>query len=100
MMRNVENKNYRFVSFLSDAQKKIPKKLKKLKNTIENSFEVKIGWRRMRKRENKIIVPFCSYPTRNRKFQKNKKKIQKVKKYQCGLIISQNRFEKAGKERK
>ena len=25
-MRNMENKNYRFVSFLSDAQKKIPKK--------------------------------------------------------------------------
>ena len=30
----------------------------------------------------------------------NCKKIQKIKKYQCGLIISQNRFEKAGKERK
>ena len=25
-MRNMENKNYRFVSFLPDAQKKIPKK--------------------------------------------------------------------------
>ena len=31
-MRNIENKNYRFVSFLPDAQKKIPKKIKKLKN--------------------------------------------------------------------
>ena len=31
MMRNMENKNYRFVSFLPDAQKKIPKKFKKLK---------------------------------------------------------------------
>ena len=28
-MRNMENKNYRFVSFLPDAQKKIPKKIKK-----------------------------------------------------------------------
>ena len=28
-MRNMENKNYRFVSFLPDAQKKIPKKNKK-----------------------------------------------------------------------
>ena len=37
---------------------------------------------------------------RNKKFQKNNKKIQKIKKYQCGFIISQNRFEKAGKERK
>ena len=43
------------------------------------------------------MLPFRSYPRRERKFQKNGKKIQK---YQCGFIISQNRFEKAGKERK
>ena len=49
-MRNIENKNYRFVSFLPDAQQKITKKLK---NTIMDSFQAKIGWRRMRKRENK-----------------------------------------------
>ena len=53
MMRNKENKNYRFVSFLPDAQKKIPKKFKKFKNTIVNSFQAKSDWRRMRKRENK-----------------------------------------------
>ena len=29
------------------------KKLKKLKNTIMDSFQAKIGWKRMRKRENK-----------------------------------------------
>ena len=29
-MRNTENKNYHFVSFLPDAQKKIPKKIIKL----------------------------------------------------------------------
>ena len=52
-MRNMENKNYHFVSFPPDAQKKIPKKLKKLKNTIVDSFQAKIDWRRMRKRENK-----------------------------------------------
>ena len=52
-MRNIENKNYRFVSFPPDAQKKVPKKFKKLKNTIVNSFQAKIDWRRMRKRENK-----------------------------------------------
>ena len=28
-MRDMENKNYRFVSFLPDEQKKIPKKIKK-----------------------------------------------------------------------
>ena len=52
-MRNVENRNYNFVSFLQEAQKKIPKKIKKLKNTIVDSFQAKIDWRRMRKRENK-----------------------------------------------
>ena len=51
-MRNIENKNYRFVSFLPHAQKKIPKKFKKLKNTIVDSFQAKIDWRGMRKREN------------------------------------------------
>ena len=52
-MRNMENKNYCFVSFQPDEQKKIPKKIKKLKNTIVDSFQAKIDWRRMRKRENK-----------------------------------------------
>ena len=52
-MRNMENKNYRFVLFLSNGQKKIPKKIRKLKNTIVDSFQAKIDWRRMRKRENK-----------------------------------------------
>ena len=37
-----------------------------------DSFEAKIGWRRMRKRENKSYrsIPFRSYQTRSRKFQK------------------------------
>ena len=52
-MRNWENKNYRFVLFLPDALKKIPKKFKKFKNTIVDSFQAKIDWRRMTKRENK-----------------------------------------------
>ena len=57
-MRNMENKNYRFVSFLPDTQKKIPKK--KLKNSIVDSFQAQIDWRRMRKSENKnyASVPF------------------------------------------
>ena len=33
--------------------------------------------------------------TQNRKFEKNSKKNQKIKKYHCGLIPSQNRLEKA-----
>ena len=64
------------------------------------SFQAKIGWKRKRKRELKIIVPFLSYPMRNRKFQKNRKKFKKSKKYHCDFITSQNRLEKAEKERK
>ena len=36
---------------------------------------------------------------RNRKFQKNSKDIQKIKKYHYGVISSQNRFEKAQREK-
>ena len=48
----------------------------------------------------KIIVPFGSYQPRNRKFQKNGKKIQKIIKHHYGFFSSQNRLEKAEKERK
>ena len=34
-----------------------------------NSFQAKIGWKRMRNREIKTIAPFLFNPTRNRKFQ-------------------------------
>ena len=47
-----------------------------------------------------MIIPFHSYPRRERKFQKNVKKIQKIKKYHCGFISSEDRQEKAAKERK
>ena len=64
------------------------------------SFQAKIGWKRLKKIENKIISPFRSYPTRNVKFQKNRKKCEKIKKYHYGLISNQNRLEKAEKEEK
>ena len=65
------------------------------------SFQAKI-WKRQRKIENKNcrFVPFRSYLTRNRKFQKNSNKIQKIKEYHYGLISSQNWLEKVDKERK
>ena len=50
------------------------------------SFQAKIGWKRIRKREIKNIVSFRPYPTRNRKFQKNSKEIEKIKKYHYGFI--------------
>ena len=66
------------------------------------TFQAKIGWKSLRNRENKNYrsVPFRPYTTRKRKFQKNSKKIQKIKKYNCGGIPSQNRLEKDEKERK
>ena len=75
------------------------KKFKKLKYTIMALFQAKIGWKRPRKRKNKNYrsVPFRSYTTHNRKFQKNSKKI---KKYHYGSNLSQNRLEKAEKEKK
>ena len=66
------------------------------------TFQAKTDWTRPRKRVNKNYrsVPFRSYPTRNKKFQKNNKKIKKVKTYHYGFISSQNRLEKDEKERK
>ena len=34
----------------------------------------------------KIILPFHSYPRHDRKFQKNGKKIKRIKKYRCGSL--------------
>ena len=67
------------------------------------SFQAKIGWKMPRKRKNKNYqsVPFRSYTTRNRKFEKkNSKKIEKIEKFLYGFLSSQNRFEKAENERK
>ena len=50
----------------------------------------------LRKRE----VPMCFYPTRKRKFQKNSKIIQKVKKKYYGFFSSQDRLQKNEKGRK
>ena len=70
---------------------------------IMGSFQTKIGWKRLRKREYKnyhsvtqvgkgrereiikINVPFRFYPTRNRKLQQNSKTIQKIKKIPLSL---------------
>ena len=66
------------------------------------TFQAKIDWGRRRKRQNKNcrFVPFRSYLTRNGKFQKNSNKIEKIEKYHDGHISSQNRLEKAEKDRK
>ena len=47
-----------------------------------------------------IIISFSFYPMRNRKFQRNSKKIQKLIKYYCGLILSQNKGRNTEKGKK
>ena len=63
------------------------------------SFQAKISWERLRKREKKKkkIVPTSSYLTRYRKLKKNSKNIQT---HYCGFFPSQNMLGKAEKERK
>ena len=74
--------------------KKNRKKIQKIKKYHYDFISSKEGWKSPRKRENRN---FRSNPTRNRKFQKNSKKL---KKYHYGFLLSQNRLEKAEKERK
>ena len=51
----------------------------------------------MRKRETKIIVPFCSNSMRNGKFQKNSKKIQKIKKIPLWRLFKPKQVGKGSK---
>ena len=64
------------------------------------SFQAKIGWKRLRKSENKNYASVPFLPEARQKILKKWKKNSKIKKYHCGFILSQNRLEKAGKERK
>ena len=98
-LRKRENKNYRSVPTrrVIENSKKIAKKFKKLKNSIMDSFQAKIRSKRQRKREKKNNCFVLSNPTRNRKFQKNSKKISKIKKYHYDFISRKNRLEKAEK---
>ena len=69
-----------------------------MKNTITASFQAKISWKTLRKRENKNYRYVSFLPDGQEKFQKNSKKIQKIVKYHYGFIPGQNRMEKAEKE--
>ena len=61
---------FRSYPALNRKLKKIAKKFKKLRNTSMDSFQAKIGWKRMRKSENKNYrsVPFL--PDAKYKFRK------------------------------
>ena len=77
---------------ITENCKQIAKNFKKLKKSHRG---------KEREREKiKVIGLFRSYPSRYRKFQKNSKKIQKIKKYHNGFISSQNRLKDDEKERK
>ena len=72
--RKRENKNYRFVSFLTDALQKIPKKQqKKKKKPLSHHFNPKQFGKCKERGKIKIIVSFRHYLTHNLKFQKNSK---------------------------
>ena len=84
-MAEKERKKFYFrIPFILNPSKKIPKKtakkFRKLKNPFPALFLAKTGQDRPRKRKKKFRPEFRSYSTRARKFQKNSKKIQKIKK--------------------
>ena len=82
-MRKRENKNYRFVPFLTGAEQKMPKKkakkLKKIKNTIMASFQAKIVLKRPTKGENKNYRFVLFLPDGLQKIPKKKEKNSKNK---------------------
>ena len=71
--------SFRFVPTkrVIENSKKIAKNFKKLKNPVMASFQSKIGWKRLKKRENKNYRFVSFLPDGDRKFQKNSKNIQK-----------------------
>ena len=65
-----------------------------------DSFQAKIGWKRLRKSENKNYLSIPFQPDAKWKIQKNSKKNQKIKQYHYGFISRKNRQENAEEERK
>ena len=85
--RKRETKNYCFVMFLPDAVQKIAKKLQKNKKIpLWHHFKPKQFGKGKERERIKITVSFRPYLTNNLKFQKNRKKIKKIKKCQRGFI--------------
>ena len=86
--RKRENKTHRSVPFLPCGLEKIPKKQQKNSNNkkipLWLHFRPKFVVKDREREKIKILVTFRSYPTRNRKFQKNSKKIHKIEKHYYG----------------
>ena len=64
------------------------------------SFQAKIGWKRLRKRENKNLRSVSFLLDAKQKIPKKQQKIEKIKKYQYGAFSIQNSQGKAEKKRK
>ena len=62
------------------------------------SFEAKIGRKRPRKTENNSYRSVSFLSGTKQKIKKNRKKIQKIKKYHYEFISNQNKLEKDEKE--
>ena len=71
-----------------------------MKNTITASFQGKIGWKTLRKGENKNYRYVSFLLGGQEKIPKKKQKNSKIEKYYYGFIPRQNRWENAEKERK
>ena len=80
-LRTGENKNYRHVPCQPTRNGKFQKNRKKLKKTkripLWLHFKPKHVEKGRERRKTKIIVPFRSYPTRNRNSKNIEKKFQK-----------------------
>ena len=63
-----------------------------------DSFEAKIGWKRLRKRENKNYRSVSFLHDALQKISKNNSK--KLKKYHYGFVSNQNMLEMDDKQRK
>ena len=81
-------------------KKKKQKNSKIEKVTLWLHFKLKLVEKGREREKLKIIITFRSNPTRNRKFQKNSNKIEKIKIYHYSFISSQNRLENAEKVKK
>ena len=76
------------------------KKLKKLEHSIIASFQIKIGWERSRKRENKK-KSFRFAPTQPviENIKQIAEKVQKIRKHHHSFFSGQNTMGNAEKER-
>ena len=80
--------------FILNPGKKIPKKIakkfKKLKNIFPALFLAKTGWDKSRKWEKNLVPNSVHTQPGQQNYEKNSKKIQKIKKRLSGVIFSQN----------